>query len=621
MAAPPSPRNVVEREETAGHVAGARMSSAESTLPMEGLARAAPARRMVLCVLALIVGAGLVLRTTGIGFLLPQLSEPDGVVLDQQVQRLRGDDRLQAPEFIAEFYPVLVARLAAWMPDGEAKPTPARTLDEHLHEAARWRREIRVVVALLSLLAVPGTWWLSRRFVPEAWAVVAAALLATSVFHIWFAQQARPHAAEASFALLAVLAAMHLRRRGGVGAFAIAGIAAGLAIGCLQNGLAVLPALFLAVVLRARKGAEPKKRVVLGSLLALVSIALAVWLCYPSLIDALSTAESGSDGSMLNVSGHIVNLSMFNGRGFATVARSLWEYDPLLAGLAALGLVTAGLDLVRRRSSGAEEASVARRDELWIVLAYVVPYLIAIGMYQRTYQRFALPLVPYECALAAFGMWRCSWGLFRAGATAQRIALAGLALMLSFQGFAAWKLVHVREQPDTIAQAARWVEAHVPRDARVSVMPPLDLPLWQNADGRYANFPLLHDISYPWFTYQLRVAVDSLPGWNLLTMPLATEAMRATARKDPAGFVRDLRAEWIVLEVYSPDRRPLPAMIRNEVVARGELVSRISPDSVDSGEDLPLVYQDDEFPYTTPWFARILHARCVGPVIEIYRMR
>ena len=53
----------------------------------------------------------------------------------------------------------------------------------------------------------------------------------------------------------------------------------------------------------------------------------------------------------------------------------------------------------------------------------------------------------------------------------------------------------------------------------------------------------------------------------------------------------------------------------------GTLEARISPDAVDRGENLPFVYQDDGYPYTTPWYARTLHLRCVGPIVEIYKLR
>jgi hypothetical protein len=595
---------------------------------MEPDSLASRTRRIHLAALCLIVIAGLCLRMTGIGFLLPQLPEPDGVVIDQQVHRMRADDRLEGPPFIAAFYPTLVAHVAALMPQPGALPATTLTVEQHLQRASSYRTNIRIVVALMSLLAVVGTWWLARRFMPDAWASIAALLLATSVFHVWFSQEARPHAAETSFALLAVVASLRLRERGGWSAYAIAGFAAALAVGCLQNGLAVLPALLVAVVLRLRARrralrsgatgtAEPLRRIVLGSVLALVLVGAAVRLFYPFVFDAPKRAGIGTQGSTFELSGHRIDLSMFNGRGFATVLRSLWEYDPLIASACMLGALVAFVTMWRARKT------LWNRDEIWIVLAFVVPYAIAIGLYQRTYQRFALPLVPFECALAAYGLWRAASAAKNAGRVVHASAIAAITVLLAVQSFAAFELVRARSRPDTLTSAARWIESTVPRDDEIAMIPGIDLPLLQSVAARNANFPLMNDLSYPWFDYQWRLSEREIAdrGWNLHSLPLVTQGMRDAARNDLDGFVRARAAKWIVLEVYTPDRRPFPAALRAAVAARGELVARISPDAKDTGENLPIVYQDDEFPYTTPWFERILRARCVGPVIEIYRMR
>lgn len=577
--------------------------------------------------LVLVVLAGLVLRMTGIGFMLPHQGEPDGLVIDKQVEILRGGARAHEAQRLSAFYPHLVADLAAALPQpapqGAAHVAAPLTLAEHLARARSRRLDIRIVVALLSLLAIPGTWWLARRWLPESWSLVAAALLATSVFHIWFAQQARPHAAEASLALLAVLSAIGLRRRGGWSAYVVTGIAVALALGCLQNGSAVLPAVGVAVLLRWRARLEPAWRLVLGSLIVAAGAVLALLLFYPFVFDAPRKADIGTQGSMVHLSGHIVDLAMFNGRGFATVARSLWEYDPSICALAALGLVIAAAGLVRRRFRTRADVGRDLRDELWIVLAFVIPYLVAIGMYQRTYQRFVLPLVPYECALAAWALWRATVLASRAGAVARRCALVLALALVLFQCFAAWKLVHVRAQPDTITQAARWIESHAAPSARVSVLPTIDLPLLESQAARTANMTTMADPAFPWFLYQVDLPPGAFEGdgWNLYAMPLATDAKRTAARADPVAFVRDQHADYVALEVFAGARRPFLGSIRAAAAAQGELVARISPDAVDRGENLPLVYQDDEYPYTTPWFARVLRARCVGPVVEIYKLR
>jgi hypothetical protein len=104
-------------------------------------------------------------------------------------------------------------------------------------------------------------------------------------------------------------------------------------------------------------------------------------------------------------------------------------------------------------------------------------------------------------------------------------------------------------------------------------------------------------------------------------MPLFDDAVRLQVRTDPVGFVRTLGGRYAVVVVYPAKFRPALRSLREGLASQCERVARFSPDEPDVGEDLPLVHQDDELPYTTPWAWRILHARCVGPTVEIYRLR
>jgi hypothetical protein len=102
--------------------------------------------------------------------------------------------------------------------------------------------------------------------------------------------------------------------------------------------------------------------------------------------------------NVLYLKGHMVMIGSFNGRGAAAVARALWEYEPLLGTLALLGLLRAGL----AAPPAPAVIDPARRRDLWVVLAFALPYLLSQLLYERTYQRFLLPLLPYACILAAY---------------------------------------------------------------------------------------------------------------------------------------------------------------------------------------------------------------------------
>jgi hypothetical protein len=537
------------------------------------------------------------------------------------------------------YYPHLLARVASLVPESWVAPSEPRTLDDHLRAAAAIRIRARIAVALLSLLAVPLTWWLARRFLPDPWPLLAAALAAASPFVVWFAQQARPHAAAASFALLAVCAAVHLRRHGGWRAVVVAGLAAGLAVGSLQNGIAALGPIGLALILRWRAD----RARVLASALAILAImaVFVVWL-YPFLFAGAEHDGVGVDGAgVLALSRHKVFLELFNGRGFAVVWRSLVDYDPVLTGCAILGLAAAacapfvlrgaplglrGAPLALRRAPLALRGAFGRERafDLAVVLAYALPYFVVIGLYQRTYQRFALPLVPFLALLGAFG-------LFAAARTGGRIArplgtvLGGFAALVGAVQFAwCWQLGTARSRTDTVQEAAAWIAAHARPDTDlIDVMPGLDLPLKRTEPSLQHGDFMREEQSLPWYRHLYRTPVASIEAdaYDLRWMDLFSQEARFAARADARPFVSALTGRYAVIVSWPRGFRPAFFAVRQALTERGRCVARFSPDDPDVGDELPLAHQDDELPFTDPWAWRILRARCVGPSVEIYELR
>ncbi|MBL8858975.1 MAG: glycosyltransferase family 39 protein [Planctomycetes bacterium] len=576
-------------------------------------------RLLAPCLLILVIAGGLFLRLHGIGFLLPGQSEPDGVVYSAQVKAFQQGFIEDETKNLYAFYPHLVSRLAAGIAAPLVETTPATDLAEHVARAAEPRRRIRIAVALLSLLAIPAVWLLTRRCVDPPFDLIAAVFMAASFFTLWFAQQARPHAALSALLCLGVLAALHVRAVGGWKAFVCAGLAAGLAIGTLQSGTAVLPALALAVVLRAAAREESWRRLAVGASIALAIIAVTFILYYPFVFTAGERGDIGTSESTLRLSGHLVDLKLFNGGGFATVGRSLWEYDPLLCALAVCGILF-GLHALATRNS---PLSRTQRDSLWIVLAFVVPYTVVIGLYARTYQRFALPLVPFECALAAYALCRVVGLAAALGCLARRFAELAVVLLVAFQVFGAWRLVDARAQPSTIDETARWIERNVAPDARISFLPMMELPLLYTPAALQASAYAQYDVSFLWFRYLHALGPQAFVGrtWDLRALALVTPELRESARADPDAFLRAQDADYFVIPVSGDTRRALLVGLREAAARIGTRVARISPDGTDEGEDLLFSYQDDDVERTTPWFARGLRARCTGPIVEIYSLR
>jgi 4-amino-4-deoxy-L-arabinose transferase-like glycosyltransferase len=126
------------------------------------------------------------------------------------------------------------------------------TLEEHLDFAGGLDRLVRGIVSVASVLLIPATWLLARRLFTPGWSLFAAALCSLSLLNLQFGQLARPHAFAAPFTVLAVAAAVRLRRRPDLGSYVLCGVAGALAIGALQSGVAVLLPFAVAFLLRER---------------------------------------------------------------------------------------------------------------------------------------------------------------------------------------------------------------------------------------------------------------------------------------------------------------------------------------------------------------------------------
>jgi hypothetical protein len=650
-----------------------------------------PSRRAAALAVAALVALSLALRWFGLGCQLPQFVPVDSLVLASEVEVLRhhGDPSYR---LWPNLYPRLIPELVRLLPTETPDDPPPRTLEEHLARARAPYVRVGIVVALLSVLLVPGTYLLARRFLERAWSLLAAALAATSVLFLWFSQQGRPHGAATSVILLAVLAALRLRRRPTFSSYVLAGIALGAAIGTLQSGVAALLPFAAAFLLRKKdqglelasvRGSDlppdepsgPEPRIDGASFaspwfvaLSLAIVGLLAFALYPSMkgTPAFRGEPPGPafalHGSLVTLMGHAISLTNFNGDGFALLARALWSYDPLIAATFALGavvLLVALVGLWTRRSSRARSAvasSDTRRD-LLVVLAFAVPYAAAIGLYHFSGQRFLLPLLPYIACVAAFGL-RALWKLAQPRGVALRSAAAALvAAILAVQAFGAMKLSRIRSRPDTATEAATWLREHLPSKSDLVLLGPgFDLPLLLTPDALARNEER-PNLSQRWYTYQVAAAktaetksasrstdsqstpssssrdssesrsstadaTNTADRYELLTIPVTTDEDKRKLLHDPAAYVRELGASWVVIEARRTWEWRGVEKLREALPQVGELAARFEPDDAERYADAPIAHQGfDPLPFPIPWFRRILGARCTGSVLEIWRIR
>ncbi|HVS12001.1 MAG TPA: glycosyltransferase family 39 protein [Planctomycetota bacterium] len=553
----------------------------------------------------------LALRLHHVGRGLPWLTEPDAHI-SAVVQHLAGGGAATEESEFLSIYPHLVARLAQPFA-GRREPAPGEAwgLEQHLEEASRPYLAVRRVVAVLSVLMVPATWLLARLVLAPGWALFAAALAATSLLDLCFAQQARPHAAAAGLALLAVVAAVRLRRRGDGPSYLLAGIAAGLALGTLQNTAAALFALLAAHLLRER----PRRRVLEPrALFALLPILAALAAFQPYLFTGLVKLAGGR----FQVAGQSIAFSDFRGGGFATILGTLASYEPVVLALAVLGAL---LGLSRLSVPHPADPRISWRD-LAVLAAYVVPYTLVIGLYDKTWERFVLPLVPYLACLGAWGTChlarRATRGLGRPARAAVSTALALAALALP--AWASLRLASLRREPDPLELTARWLREHVrSEDERLRIHPVIDLPLARAEPCLVRDGELRPEIFKPWEVYQALLPPGASLGTRYwIEKMLLPPSSHPAIERDPRDYLDSLAADYFI--VYTPTTPlgpPASDLVHATLRREGVLLARFPPWSGPGAPPLAR-FQDSPGAGSFTWLA--LRAVALGPPIEVFAL-
>ena len=509
---------------------------------MGGISRRAASFGVVACILIAIA-----LRLCALSARLPCDLEPDGAVLAGQVDLIQQGAADRDLISVWRLYPHLVSELAALIP---ARIPTGDTLEEHLAQASAPFVHVRLVSALLSLLGVPATYWLARRFLSRGPALLATFLSATSLLTTLFAQQSRPHGPAAALALLAIVSALSLARRPNWMHCTLAGIALGLSIGALQSGVAAALPVAAAWIFRDRERKDGAQRWLAPVWIALLSAGIAYSL-YPHALPAqpgVQPSSSGFAGLTLtsgepdtNVRGgvgHAIHVDQFSAGGFATVARSLisFETTPILAALVALLL---GIKALLTR----ERIHAARRD-LLVVGAYVLPYLLVIGLYDKTYERFCLQLIPFVACLAAF-----AWGHF-AARFGRAFAVASLCFLALPPLAASVALEHLRWSDDGPRELAHWIQSHVaPETERVFCLPGVDVPLARSEAALAADSSA--GWGTPWVFYQRQHVAErwDCQRYALSCAPLLRHPDFVAAMQEPLAAVRRSSASLVALLV------------------------------------------------------------------------
>ncbi len=518
---------------------------------------------------------------------LPHAPEPDTHMVTYLMARARGD----APVTIqrsSQFYATLLPQLLLRMPGLAIFERPARTasLAEHLRAAARpyvlMRRTIAPLAALLPLI----TFVIGRRFIGNRAALMAAILVATSLLHLRYSQQARPHAAHATLVWLALLGLIRLVERPSAPRVVGAALSTFLAVGSLQSGILLSPAIAAASWLAAP---ETRKRLALAAALC-VPFALAIATCYPG----FSITRGGLEFAP---GGHAIPLSAMSGSGWIIAGRILWEEDPVLL---VLGLL--GMSLLAFRAAAAlrHPRSLTRNPRLAVLASYLVPYGLILVLNEQTADRYVLPILPGLAVAAAFAID----ALLRASPRAAPLRWLAAAAGLLLPSIVAVRFFQVTYATDTVESAAAWLRNQErSAGARIVADRGLVLPVLGQREAADPSGAL----SQCWTDYQARV--HPLPGEPTMDVSWLP-ARRDLSSSDAERFLDAEAARWVVI-ADSPRWRRVPEhqALRDACRRRGELAALF-----DGGGSEPIDYE-----HTRHLALELRSASAFGPRIEIYR--
>ncbi|MCE9592653.1 MAG: glycosyltransferase family 39 protein [Planctomycetes bacterium] len=581
-------------------------SSATSSLPPHAIPVRARSEWLWIALLSL---AALVPRLVGLDFLLVHYPDHDAVYA-LQPKMIRGE--VWHPWYAA--YPLMVGQALLQIPSDEDDVTADDPLETRLDHARATFMRPRVVVALVSTLAVPATYWLARAFFGIGWSALAALFVATSGMHLNYSQQGRPHSAITALIALTIVASLTLARHGRWRDWLLASVLGTLSIGMLHSGLAG----FLSLAVAGWLAPKPRRAIErLKWLLPLAGIVFALLVFYPYLLPGKIEQWGRVSDDTAQLGSHYVRFSKFDGGGFVTLAWGLIGHDPVMTLLAVVGASLGIAHLIRLRKRRERLSADLRRD-LLVVGVFAVPYALVFGSFSGTLDRFVAPLVPVTaCFAVVAAAWLARTIARRLPSLQPRfVGLAVATLCLALPIYASARLVQLRASPDTIELAAAWVHEHVDPAKHVWMQPEVDLPVAYSQAALDGAEGFNKPVCYYWLRAQKRVPVESDVRFDVRNLPRYEDAFWEDLKGPKVDeLLAPLRPGYFVCLVpIESIHAGKVALLRDALQKRGELVFALEPLGPPAPSEGMLLYQPASF------LLQLLSARHIGPTVEIYRL-
>jgi hypothetical protein len=498
------------------------------------------------------------------------------------------------------FTELLLVVYAAWFGGGDAVARAAE------RDPAELLLVGRVTVAILGVAAVWLLHLAGARLFDRRVGLLAAALGACAFLPVFYGHLALNDVPALAPATLALLATALVLRGGGWGAVLLGGAAAGLAAGTKYTaGIALLP-LLTAVLVQAR---APRRALALCAV-ALGGALAGFLLANPYALLDFDAFREGLDRQREYTSGdELPKLGLTQDSGLLYYLWTLTWGLGWVPALFALG--------------GAIRLLVRERRLALVLLPAPLLFLAFMGLQERYFGRWLLPVLPIAMLLAA------SFALALAGTVARRVpALALPAALLAAVALLAQGVldsVHVDRvlaRPDTRATLRAWMLAHVPAGARV-VIEPVVPETWLMDPSR-------EDPARPGSGRRWEVRTTSRSDVDDFGRPLSGPPTRTRYVKVDR-YVRTLRPAlldryrargfcWVVIgstqygrAFAEPDEAPRAIAYYRALAREGRELLRVSP--YRSGAERPPFNFDWSFNAYPPAYAR------TGPELVVYRLR
>lgn len=571
--------------------------------------------RLVLSCLVLIMVAQVGIHGWTINSLLPHSKELDAALVRQSMM-FQGIGPWS--DHAWSKYPHLLSRLMAAFPRAQevhvaGSATAAEELQAHLLFASRHLIAARWVIVLLSAMALPMSYALARRFLSQPWSLFAVGLLASSLLFQAFAHQARPHAATLVTTAFVFWSSDQWAHQGRHRDLVWMLLASALSIASLHNGALFLLAPAMACLWRWRR----ERRIPWLALVAgLAVLGVSLRLAYPFFFDRPGSEDFESGYGRYSFP-HEVTAERFTGSGFGRMSGAMWRYDPVLSVLLLLGTSMLLVRALKDRRAGIP--SQWNRQALVIGLP-VALYLLVLGIYGKTFQRFLLPVLPALAIVASFGLSEVQRLLVPRIKSRWSPALVP-AIATGLIAFALWpcaRLAWLQSRPDSYEELASWALAHQQQSPEAMLLCASEtLPLFTPIHKAPGHDPAHSKLKLHWLDYLANLPDGALHSSPLQILPLATEgrypmdgAGFPKTRKQALQIARALGGKILIVEQHAPTHRP----IRQLCTKSGEHLIRFGPwkDGCERSDDLR--YFKDDFR------ADVLAAERLGPVFDVYRL-